>query len=273
MVRQRRRTRITCGFQFIHRHMVSRGPLLLSIASSNASSFNSTLHLDHSPLPLSSPSPSPSRAAVATMAKALFADEPGWRARVQSMRPAICPFERVLPWIPANANVLDIGCGAGLVLGLLARSGRVAHAVGIDADANALQRALRMAKRVLPTRLEFRHTTSTVDWPTTLFDCVLLIDVVHHIAPRAQNSFALAAMDRVLPGGRFIYKDMASRPYMHALVNRAHDLLMARQWIHYIAPEHMIGLARSRGFVLTHREHVRRLWYAHDLLVFERAGG
>ncbi len=207
------------------------------------------------------------------MAKALFAEEPGWRARLQSVRPVICPFDRVLQCIPANANVLDIGCGAGLVLGLLARSGRIANAVGIDADANALQSALRMAKRVLPTHLEFRHTGSTVDWPTTLFDCVLLIDVLHHIAPRAQNSFALAAMDRVRPGGRFIYKDMASRPLVHALANRAHDLVLAREWIHYVAPEHMVQLARSRGFVLTHREHVRRLWYAHDLLVFDRVGG
>ncbi len=206
------------------------------------------------------------------MAKALFAEEPGWRARLQSVRPVICPFERVLQCIPANANVLDIGCGAGLVLGLLARSGRIANAVGIDADANALQRALRMAKRVLPTHLEFRHTSSTVDWPTTLFDCVLLIDVLHHIAPRAQNSFLLAVLDRVRPGGRFVYKDMAARPILHAVANRAHDLLLARQWIKYVAPDVVAQVAESRGFVLMHREHVRRYWYAHDLLVFEKSG-
>ena len=207
------------------------------------------------------------------MANALFVAERGWRARLQSVRPLICPFECVLPWIPQNATVLDVGCGAGLVLGLLASTGRIAQAVGIDADVEALKRAVRMAERMQLAHLEFRYTPAPADWPTAWFDCVLLIDVLHHIAPLAQDSFLLNALDRVRPRGRFVYKDMASRPVFHALANRAHDLLMAQQWIHYIAPAQVIQLAASRGFVLTHRRHVRRYWYAHDLLVFDRIGG
>ena len=206
------------------------------------------------------------------MAKSLFAAEPGWRARLQSVRPFICPFDRVLPWIPASTTVLDVGCGAGLVLGLLASSGRISQGVGIDADTDALQRAVRMAERMRFPHLAFQRTRDTADWPTALFDCVLLIDVLHHIAPLAQASFLLAALDRIRLGGRFVYKDMAARPIVHALANRAHDLLMAQQWIAYIAPAYVVQVAESRGFVLTHREHVRRYWYAHDLLVFEKSG-
>ena len=206
------------------------------------------------------------------MANTLFAAEPGWRARLQAVRPFICPFDRVLPWIPASATVLDVGCGAGLVLGLLASTGRMSPAVGIDADTNALQRAVRMAERMRFAHLEFRRTMDPADWPTASFDCVLLIDVLHHIASRAQNGFLLAVLDRVRPGGRFVYKDMAARPILHAIANRAHDLLMARQWISYVAPDVVAQVAESRGFVLTHREHVRRYWYAHDLLVFEKSG-
>ena len=43
----------------------------------------------------------------------------------------------------------------------------------------------------------------------------------------------LAACDRVRLGGLLIYKDTASAPAWAAWVNRLHDLVLARQWIHY----------------------------------------
>ncbi len=210
-----------------------------------------------------------SRSDVALSAKVLFAPERGWRAQLQAWRPAICPFERLLPWVPQDATVLDIGCGAGLLLGILARSGRVSHAVGLDGDANALARATRMSMRVPAATLEFVHVSDTRAWPTSKFDVVLLIDVLHHITPQAQDEFLRAALARVRPGGRFIYKDMAAKPLWYALANRAHDLVLAQQWIHYVSPTHVIEQAIGGGFGLHHREHVRRKWYAHDLLVFE----
>ena len=211
-----------------------------------------------------------SRSDVAASAKALFAPERGWRAQLQAWRPAICPFERLLPWVPQNATALDIGCGAGLLLGILARSGRVSHAVGLDGDADALARATRMSMRVPTATLAFVHASDTRMWPTSLFDVVLLIDVLHHITPEAQDAFVRAALARVRPGGRFIYKDMAAKPLWYAWANRAHDLVLAHQWIHYVAPARVVEQAIGNGFALLHQEHVRRKWYAHDLLVFER---
>ncbi len=189
---------------------------------------------------------------------------------MQAWRPSICPFERVLPWIPQGATVLDIGCGAGLVLGLLARSARITGAVGVDADASALVRATHMATRVPGSALEFLHARDVAAWPSTHFDAVLLVDVLHHVAPSAQDDFLRAALDRVGGCGRFIYKDMAAKPLWYALANRAHDLVLSQQWIHYVLPARVISVALAQGFTLRHREHARRKWYAHDLLVFER---
>ena len=221
-------------------------------------------------LPYNTVSTPLSRSDVAATARALFEAEPGWRARLQAWRPAICPFERVLPWIPPSATILDIGCGAGLLLGLLARSVPVMHAVGVDSDAEALRRAERVCSRLSGVPFTFLHTRETREWPSSRFDAVLLVDVLHHVPTSAQDAFLTAALDRVTPGGRFVYKDMAASPLWYGLANRAHDLLLARQWIHYIDPAHVCDIAAGHGFAVRHREHVRRKWYAHDLLVFDR---
>lgn len=216
-------------------------------------------------------------------ARRLFADERGLRARLQEWRPHICPIDEVLAWIPPSASVLDIGCGAGLLSGMLAvrRAGVTPERpaiLGVDASAGAIAAAQALARRlaagadggVPPGPLDFAVTTSTAQWPRDPMGAVMMVDVLHHIPPDAQMPFLREALARVAPGGRFVYKDMARRPWLHAVANRLHDLLLARQWIHYVDPDAVAVAAAQAGFSLVHQSHHRRWWYAHDLLVFER---
>lgn len=217
--------------------------------------------------------------AVAQIARRLFAAEKGFRARLQEWRPAICPIEEVLLHVPPHSRVLDVGCGAGLVLGVLASLRPLTAGVGIDADAAAIGRARRMAERLTARNddlqgdqppLEFALSENIADWPAGPFDVVLLVDVLHHVSPSAQRTFLEAVFARVRPGGRFIYKDMASRPLLYAIANRLHDLVLAREHIHYVEPSVVQAVAESHGCRLVHRRHVRQWWYAHDLLVFDK---
>lgn len=225
------------------------------------------------------------RANARADARRLFGVERGLRARLQEWRPLICPIDEVLAWIPAHASVLDIGCGAGLLPGLLAlrRSTSTLTAdappiLGVDASVGAIAAAQALARRLaagagdgLPTAPpDFMVTTSVAQWPRGPMGAVMMVDVLHHIPPDAQLAFVQEALARVAPGGRFVYKDMARRPWLHAVANRMHDLLLARQWIHYVEPVVVISAAVQAGLVLVHRAHHRRWWYAHDLLVFER---
>ena len=208
-----------------------------------------------------------------TGAAVLFGDRPGLRARLQRWRPRICPVDDVLTWVPDEASVLDIGCGAGLLAGLLALRGHRSVICGVDASpsaialANTLHTRLHQSGAVLP---EFRETGSTDAWPDGPFGIVMMVDVLHHIPPDAQQPFVAAALERVAPGGRFVYKDMARRPHLYATANRLHDLAVAREWIHYVDPAVITALSQEAGLRPLHRSHHRRWWYAHDLLVFER---
>lgn len=189
-------------------------------------------------------------------------------------RPYICPFEPIVQWVPPSSRILDIGCGCGLWLIALANINRIESGTGCDTNQGALkiarQAASRLATQNSSPPLTFNHTPAISDWPTGQFDAVSLIDVMHHIPAETQSVFLAAAWQHVRPGGRLIYKDMASKPKLHALANRLHDLAMARQIISYLPLDAVADqLANLDGTVL-HREAWRRGVYAHELLIVEK---
>jgi 2-polyprenyl-3-methyl-5-hydroxy-6-metoxy-1,4-benzoquinol methylase len=222
------------------------------------------------------PTPTPSAlpatpAAVAALARALYTSGPAVARAMQHYRPYISPFERLLTLVPPGSSVLDIGCGGGLFLGLLARTGRLRSGLGIDTSGPAIAAAQAM-QQGLDARgqeLRFEARSAALALPAGPFDVVSLLDVMHHIPPAQQRPVLLQALGRVAPGGRFIYKDMCLQPAWRAAANRLHDLLIARQWIHYLPLAQAVDWAEAAGFRVLQRQRVDMLWYGHEIVVFE----
>ncbi len=201
---------------------------------------------------------------------ALFRGAPWPLRALATLRPFICPFEEVLKEVPARASALDIGCGQGLLLGLLARRHMIASGVGFEANPLTLGIARQMAQGQGFNTLSFIQGTTPDQVPQGPFGLVMMIDVLHHVSVKDQKSLFLAAALRVAKGGRFIYKDMAMRPLWCAWINRLHDLILARQIIHYVPFEIVQLWAHEAGLKVMRSESLRRLAYAHELLVLER---
>jgi 2-polyprenyl-3-methyl-5-hydroxy-6-metoxy-1,4-benzoquinol methylase len=220
----------------------------------------------------------PSRHArdLSRFAKQVYVDGPLIGRKFQHWRPFISPFERLLPIVPVGSRVLDIGCGAGLLLGLLAQAGRLESGIGIDASASAIALANRMRDRLARTdaaaaaRLEFRRLDVSEPWPTGPFDVVSIVDVMHHVPPAHWRSLVASLAAHVAPAGMLLYKDMCRRPRWRAFANRMHDLLVARQRIHYAPVESIETWAAEEGLQLTQSEQMNRLCYGHELRVFIR---
>ena len=205
---------------------------------------------------------------IARMSRLLYTQGAPLMRAMQHYRPYISPFERILQAVPQGSRVLDIGCGCGLFLGLLAHLRRIQRGHGIDTSAPAIAMAQTMGAD-LPTGhgLRFETRSAALSLPDEGYDVVSLLDVMHHIPQAAQRSVLEQALQRVEPGGLFIYKDMCSRPAWRAGANRLHDLLIARQWIHYLPLSNAIAWAEAQGFAVVEQSRVNMLWYGHEIVL------
>ena len=210
-------------------------------------------------------------AEVAKISRELYVDGPVVGKAMQHYRPYISPFEHLLTCVPAGSRVLDIGCGGGLFLGLLGKTGRISRGLGIDTSRQAIATATAMTAR-LPSghAIRFEARSAATPLPAETYDVVSLLDVMHHIPPPQQRLVLEQALARVAPGGVFLYKDMVAKPFWRALANRLHDLLIARQWIHYLPLDQAIEWARAQGYGVVEKRSIDMLWYGHEIAVFRR---
>jgi 2-polyprenyl-3-methyl-5-hydroxy-6-metoxy-1,4-benzoquinol methylase len=205
---------------------------------------------------------------VVTRAKRLYRSAPPLTRALQSARPFICPFDDLLEAVPPTAHVLDVGCGAGLMLGLVADLHPKASGIGFDSSGSAIAAAQRMtATSGFNGRLSFEQRAVGQEWPTGPFDVVSLIDVLHHIPPEHQRDVVEQSFGHVRSGGILIYKDMAQRPFFSALWNRAHDLVLARQWIHYRAIAEVQAWLGALGAEIVMTEARLMGPYAHEWII------
>jgi len=209
--------------------------------------------------------------ALSGRARGLYAEGPWLSRTLQGYRPLICPFGELIEAVPEGASVLDVGCGGGLFLGLLAESGRISKGHGFDASAPAIALASHMRDRH-PAKevLTFERRSAQGDWPEGEYDVVSLIDVIHHVPRDSQAATLARAAEKVRPGGILLYKDVSRRPHWMAWASRLHDLVIARQWIHIPDFSRVAAAIHEQGFEQTTFAHINMFWYGHELAVFRR---
>jgi ubiquinone/menaquinone biosynthesis C-methylase UbiE len=109
--------------------------------------------------------------------------------------------------LQADQRVLEIGCGTGTLLTLIARQFPGIAVVGLDPDPKALARARTKAQRSgVPVQLD-QGFADSMPYLAGSFDRVLSSFMFHHI-PTPDKVPTLREVRRVLkPGGRFTMLD------------------------------------------------------------------
>jgi trans-aconitate 2-methyltransferase len=133
-------------------------------------------------------------------------------------------------------DILDVGCGAGVLSAHLARHGTV---VGIDFSEPAIELARRMAPAV-----EF-HAGSPADLPAgRAFDAITLWDVLEHVPPGERRGFLTDLRGRLREPGLLVLTT-PHPAYTGWLKQHRPDLLQVVD--EPVDPAEIIGLAAELG--------------------------
>jgi 2-polyprenyl-6-hydroxyphenyl methylase/3-demethylubiquinone-9 3-methyltransferase len=146
----------------------------------------------------------------------------------------------------AGKNVLDVGCGGGILTEAMARSG--ARVTGIDLS----EKALRVAElHLLESRLDIRYEKSSVEDYRGTFDVVTCMELIEHVPD--QGSLVAACARLVRPGGHVFFSTINRnlKSYLFAVVGAEYVLGLLPKGTHdyqrFVKPSELAAWCRASG--------------------------
>jgi len=160
-----------------------------------------------------------------------------------------------------DQRVLEIGCGTGTLLTLIARRYPGIAVVGLDPDPKALARARTKARRSRVTIQFDRGFADQMPYPDASFDRVLSSFMFHHLPTRDKEP-TLREVRRVLkPRGLFVMLDFAAdESKRHGFVARR---LHAGHQFDDNAESRVLGLMHASGFADPKRARRDTVLFGH----------
>lgn len=146
-------------------------------------------------------------------------------------------------------DILDIGCGGGLVCEPMARLGGTV--TGIDADENAIAVAHEHAKE---QDLDITYKATSSDELVKegkQFDVVLALEIIEHVDN--PDLFFKSVMDLCKPGGLVIFSTLNRKPKSFALGIVAAEYILrwvprgTHNWKKFVKPSELSRMVRQHG--------------------------
>ena len=163
-----------------------------------------------------------------------------------------------LEWINARAalagkNVVDIGCGGGILAESMARKG--AKVTGIDLSDKALKVAdLHSLESGIEVRYEKIAAEDLAEREAGQFDVVTCMEMLEHVPD--PSSIVRACATLVKPGGQVFFSTLNRTPkaYLQAVIGAEYLLRMLPKGTHdyakFITPAELAQFARNAGLTV-----------------------
>ena len=134
--------------------------------------------------------------------------ESTWGLQVITAKKLLPELPDLAPRLQAGGAILEIGCGTGNLLMQLAKAFSVARCVGVDIDEESLRIAREKIQRAgAQARVEARHGTVAAATQPGTFDAVVMVEVLHEIAPHIRPQVVKEAAAALKPGGWMLIVD------------------------------------------------------------------
>lgn len=198
----------------------------------------------------------------------------GWRTRLRVIqRWNGTPFLAACSVLPREGVVVDVGCGFGLLSGLLALDQPGRQVIGLDVD----EAKLATARALVGDRVDFRSVDLDQGAPLPEADAVVIWDVLHHLERPEELVRRAAAALR--PGGVLVIKENDTEPRLKFAVASAVEVVAVGLSVTASAPVRFrtraqwVRLLEDVGLRVTRAQHLpaREGWFVpHSLFVAER---
>lgn len=150
-----------------------------------------------------------------------------------------------------NINILDVGCGGGLVSEAISRLG--ANVTGID-GAQELIRIADQHARQENLNIDYRHClTSDLIKENKRYDAILALEVIEHVSEPAQ--FVAEIMQLLKPDGLVIFSTLNRSASSFAFGVVAAEYVLrwlpvgTHQWNMFLKPSELFTLCQNNNLV------------------------
>ena len=128
--------------------------------------------------------------------------------------------------LPTGGRLLEVGCGRGVALPVLAERLAPASVTGIDVDVDALEEAARRAASAGLHAARHAADVRALPFDDASFDLVIDFGTCYHVSGGAEGRrAALAEVARVLrPGGLFVHETRVAQRLAHPVRSRGRRL-------------------------------------------------
>jgi 2-polyprenyl-6-hydroxyphenyl methylase/3-demethylubiquinone-9 3-methyltransferase len=114
--------------------------------------------------------------------------------------------ERLKQLLPSRGRLLDVGCGIGSLDYEIARSNQMLFVLGIDLSRESIDLARRYHS--LPN---IEYACRTIESIEGEFDCILFVDVFHHVPPTEYSTLLMNSSTLLSKDGYVLIKDIERR--------------------------------------------------------------
>jgi 2-polyprenyl-3-methyl-5-hydroxy-6-metoxy-1,4-benzoquinol methylase len=134
--------------------------------------------------------------------------ESTWGLQVVTAKKLLPELPELASRLQAGGAILEIGCGTGNLLMQLAKAFSAARCVGVDIDEESLRIAREKIQRAgAEGRVEARHGSVAAATQPGTFDAVVMVEVLHEIAPHIRPQVVKEAAAAMKPGGWMLIVD------------------------------------------------------------------
>lgn len=162
------------------------------------------------------------------------------------------PFAELELEVPLAGDILEVGCGHGVLTTYLAITSCARRVVGIDIDADKIALACEAVGRLRPDEADLRfevQPSGVIPVVEGGWRSIVIADVLYLLGRERRDALLASCVEALAPGGLLVIKEVDTKPLLKARVSQLQELVSTK--VLRITDGHSLEFASSEELVAT----------------------